>query len=317
MTDDFQRYLRAKRTIDDRALDRRLVDSLRSELAALAENRDAPLRVLEVGAGIGTMVERLLEWEVLPAGATRYTAVDVAPSNVRAVGSALDDWADGSRYDVSDAGAVSDRAAADRDPSAALEITGRDRTVALDAVTAEATAYVDDADRGWDVLVGAALLDVLGLDRLPALLSALDPGGCWYFPITFDGGTRFTPPHSSDQAVERYYHQHMDEKPGGDSRAGGHALDRLRQHPRARLLGAAGSDWIVRPRGDGYPGDEAYFLRHILGTVDDALGEVDRDSELTDEALADWLAERRRQLEAAELVYLTHQLDLLGRVEEP
>jgi hypothetical protein len=317
MTDDFQRYLRAKRTVDDRALDRRLVDSLRSELAALAESRDAPLRVLEVGAGIGTMVERFLEWDVLPAGATRYTAVDVAPSNVRAVGPEFDDWADDSGYEVSGSGVVSDRAAAGRDPSTALEITGSDRTVALEAVAAEATAYVGDADRGWDVLVGAALLDVLGLDRLPALLSALEPGGCWYFPITFDGGTRFAPPHPSDRAVERYYHEHMDEKPGGDSRAGGHALDRLRQHPRARLLGAAGSDWVVRPRGDGYPGDEAYFLRHILGTVADALDELDRDPDLTDEALADWLAERRRQVETAELVYLTHQVDLLGRVDEP
>jgi hypothetical protein len=29
--------------------------------------------------------------------------------------------------------------------------------------------------------------------------------------------------------------------------------------------------------------------------------------------LADWLAERRRQLAAGELVYIAHQLDFVGR----
>jgi hypothetical protein len=44
---------------------------------------------------------------------------------------------------------------------------------------------------------------------------------------------------------------------------------------------------------------------------------VDRGPDLTDEALVDWLAERRRQVEAAELVYLIHQIELLGRVDGP
>ncbi|MFT4910231.1 MAG: hypothetical protein ACI9TI_001401, partial [Natronomonas sp.] len=77
MRDDFRRYLRAKRTVDDRALDRRLVGILRDRLAERADAGEGPIRVLEVGAGIGTMPARLLEWDVLPPGEIRYVALDV------------------------------------------------------------------------------------------------------------------------------------------------------------------------------------------------------------------------------------------------
>jgi hypothetical protein len=79
--------------------------------------------------------------------------------------------------------------------------------------------------------------------------------------------------------------------------------------------GAAGSDWIVAPADGTYPAEERYFLSHVLDTVEGALGELDGHG--LGDRLDDWLATRRRQVEAAELTYLTHQLDLLGRVEEP
>lgn len=301
---DFRRYLRAKRTVDDRALDRVLVGRLRSELAALAADRSGPLTVLEVGAGIGTMPERLLAWEVLPPGEIRYEAVDIEPANARATRRRLRDWAaDRPAWEASADGGT-------------VRVDGPDRTLVLDAVTDDAVEFVGGTDRTWELLIGAAFLDLLGLDRLPALLSALDAGGLWYFPITFDGGTRFGPPHPADRAVERYYHRHMDAKPGGDSRAGSHALGRLRAtEGGTSVLGVAGSDWVVRPGADGYPGDEAYFLEHILDTVGDAVADVDRGDDLTDDRLAAWLDDRRGRLAADDLVYLTHQLDLLGRIE--
>ncbi len=60
-----------------------------------------------------------------------------------------------------------------------------------------------------------------------------------------------------------------------------------------------------------YPGDEADFLRSILGTIQDALRS--RPDWVDPADLADWLAVRRRQLAAGELVYIAHQLDFAGR----
>jgi len=72
----------------------------------------------------------------------------------------------------------------------------------------------------------------------------------------------------------------------------------------------AGSDWVVRPADGAYPADEAYFLRHILDTVESAVGEMGGV-----DGLDDWLARRREQVAAGDLVYMTHQLDFLGRID--
>lgn len=52
---DYSRYLASKRTVDDRALNR---DVLRTFITSLHGREE--LKILEVGAGIGAMLERLL-----------------------------------------------------------------------------------------------------------------------------------------------------------------------------------------------------------------------------------------------------------------
>mgnify|MGYP000232196394 CR=1 FL=1 len=315
----FRRYLLAKRTVDDRALDRRLVGLLRERLAERAASTAGPLRVLEAGAGVGTMVARLIDREVLPRGETRYVAVDRDAGALAGLGPFLREWAA-----ERDAPTSVDDGGSGDDEADALVVRTDARTVAVEPVAADAVAFAEEHPDEFDALIGMALLDVLDLGGLDALLGALASGGTYYFPITFDGGTRFRPAHPDDRAIERIYHRHMDAKPGGNSRAGGEALARLREADGSALLGVAGSDWVVRPvdEEDGYPGDEAFFLRHILDTVEDAVGEViAADGTVTDPSplsaadLDDWLVERRRQVDAGELVYLTHQLDLLGRVD--
>lgn len=299
MTGTFQRYLRAKRTVDDRALADRLVEELREELAARATASDGPLRVLEVGAGIGTMLGRFLDWEILPAGATRYTAVDFESENIAAFPQYIESWADDRSVSVADGDAVT--------------VVSSDRRVKVELVDAEAVAYAERTDEAYDLVVGAAFLDILDLSGLPTLVGTLGAGGMYYFPITFDGGTRFYPGHAADRAVERRYHKHMDAKAGGSSRAGGEALSRLQRLPGV-TVDAAGSDWVVQPSNEGYPADEAYFLRHILDSIEGAVVEM-TDGEF--DQLSAWLDTRRAQVDTAELLYLTHQLDLLGRVEDP
>src|ERR1700685_3067794 len=61
-TSGYARYLAAKTTVDDRALNGHVLAELRRLMPA-----GAP-RVLEVGAGLGTMVARLMDWGVVGAG---------------------------------------------------------------------------------------------------------------------------------------------------------------------------------------------------------------------------------------------------------
>ena len=101
MTVAFDSYLRAKRTVDDSAIDRRLHDVFRGRLADRADTAEGPLRILEVGAGIGTMPARLLEWGTLPAGRIRYAAVDVDPDAAAGIEPYLHEWAAGRQISVS------------------------------------------------------------------------------------------------------------------------------------------------------------------------------------------------------------------------
>lgn len=304
MTESFQRYLRAKRTVDDRALDRRVIDRLRERLSVRADESAGPLAILEIGAGIGTMLGRCIEWDVLPKGTIQYTAVDVDPDTIGALSDYLHDWADGREVSVTNEHTGTDDL---------LVIKGENRRIEVDPIRADAVAYTDDTS-GYDLLIGAALLDILDRDRLPTLLGALAPGGLYYFPITFDGATRFQPTNPSDREIERHYHAHMDEKSGGNSRAGGEVLDRLRRLDGVTLMSVAGADWIVRPVDGTYPHDESYFLRYILDTIETAVSEM---AGKQGPELDGWLDSRRAQVSAAELVYHTHQLDLLGSVHSP
>lgn len=274
----FIRYLDAKTSVDDRALNAHVWHTLGQHWPT---NR--PVRVLEVGGGIGTMAQRLHTRGVLRP-ATRYTLVDEQPANIAEATRRLAPLTD-IEWDVE---------AADIFDFAARR-----------------------GGRAWDVLLAHAVLDLFALDKaVPRLLTCLRPGGVFYFTINFDGVTTFQPEidRALDDRIEALYHRTMDERltngqPSGDSRAGRHLIPLLRQMG-AHVLAAGASDWVVLADPHGhYPADEAYFLRFILDTVRGALtGHPDLDPS----ALARWLAAREAQLARGELVYLAHQLDVVG-----
>ena len=76
----YPRYLAAKQSVDDRALNRQVFAALAQALAP--HQASGSLAFLEVGCGIGTMVERLWDWEILVNA--DYTAVDLRPENIAA-----------------------------------------------------------------------------------------------------------------------------------------------------------------------------------------------------------------------------------------
>ena len=289
----FPRYLAAKRTVDDRALHRGVADALRAGLAARAAAGCDPLRVAEVGAGIGTMVERTLEWGLFPPGArVQYVALDAEAENVAAARARLAGipaWLD----------------------------------LCLEHADLHAWATAPANARRYDLLIANAVLDLLDLDAaLPALAGVLRPGGLAWFTLNFDGATLFEPvlDPAFDAAVETAYHRTMDERPtpggsSGGSRTGRRLFAALRTAGFS-VLAAGASDWVVHNEAQssgpgGYPADEAYFLHHILHFVEGALA---KDATLDAARLHAWLAARRAQVERGELVYIAHQLDFLARV---
>jgi hypothetical protein len=151
---------------------------------------------------------------------------------------------------------------------------------------------------------------------LPGLLRLLVPGGAYWFTINYDGESIFMPGHPHDDQIMQAYHRDMDERvrygrPAGESRTGRRLFHYLRD-AGAPALAAGSSDWVVSAGPQGtYPADEAHFVRCILTTIQNALG--DRQDRVEPVHLADWLAARRRQLAAGELVYIAHQLDFAGR----
>lgn len=268
----FQAYLHAKRTVDDRALNRRILDHLRAELP------DEPLRVVEIGAGVGTGITRLLDWGVLP-NEVSYTAIDNRSENVIAA-----------REHLRESGFTEQGNSLHREGVRVSLVTGD----AFDAL-----------DVGYDLLVAQAFLDLVDLDQaLPRLFDAVSPNGLAYFPITFDGGTIFDPVHPLDERILDLYHRDMDRV--GNSRTGRRLFSAI---PTAggEILAAGGSDWVVYPP---YPAAEPVFLDHILDTIEGALA----DHPDLDTGFGEWLAVRREQVEHGELTYITHQLDVLARV---
>ena len=293
VTQDFARYLTAKTSVDDRALSRHVLDELRRLMPAHAP------RVLEIGAGLGTMVTRLIDWGVLRDG--EYTLLDADQALLDHSRRWLSDWAAarGLRGDPLPDG---------------LQLG--DLRVRL--VSAELGGYLRSAHAAQaEVLIANAVLDLVDVPAvLPALLRLLVPGGAYWFTINYDGESVFVPEHPHYEQVMRAYHRDMDERvrygqPAGESRTGRHLFAHLRA-AGAPPLAAGPSDWVVSADPDGtYPGDEAYFVRAILNTIRDALRE--RPHWVKPADLADWLAQRGRQLAAGELVYIAHQLDFTGR----
>jgi SAM-dependent methyltransferase len=292
-TSGYVRYLAAKTTVDDRALN----GQVQAELCRLMP-AGAP-RMLEVGAGLGTMVARLMELGAVVAG--EYILLDADRQLLDSSRGWLRDWAaaQGVRTDLLPDG---------------LQVG--DLRVRL--AHAELGSYLETAPPAQaDVLIASAILDLVDVPAiLPGLLRLLVPGGVYWFTINYDGESIFTPGHAHDDQIMQAYHRDMDERirygrPAGDSRTGRRLFHYLRA-AGAPALAAGSSDWVVHPAPDGnYPADEAYFLDYILNTIRDALRS--RPDRVEPARLSDWLAERRRQLAVGELIYIAHQLDFVGR----
>lgn len=273
----FIRYLSAKKTVDDRALNRRVWDAMTARVRGTAP------RVLELGGGIGTMIERAASDTALHPG--WWTLVDGQETLLR---------------------------------EARRRLAGM-RAFPVELLCADVEDYVARGVEPFDLVIANAFLDLFDPAQiLPKLLKLARLSGTFLFSITFDGMTALEPEVDPelDRRIIDLYHRTMDERMvggriSGDSRTGRHLLTLL---PRSgyTVVEAGASDWIVYPREGDYPADERFFLSCILVFFEESLsaraesgrGELDRAE------LRRWLGARRAQLDAGKLVLVAHQLDV-------
>lgn len=297
----FTRYLSSKKSVDDRSLNR----CVWNKLAAEVSSRTEPLRVLELGSGIGTMVERTIDWGLLTKA--EYTCVDSEPENTSEVFVRLKNWANRANYKLSTS-------------SGSVRLSRGNDDILIKPVTADVLEFMefDENKSAWDLIIANAFLDLVDVPVvLPNLLRMLKPGGLFYFTINFDGTTILQPEIDAelDSKIENLYHRTMDDRvikgrPSGDSRTGRHFF-RHACNAGADILEAGSSDWVVFAGPDGYRGDEAYFLHFIVHTMGLALS---GHPELDPTVFSRWISERHRQIEEGSLVYIAHQIDFFGKI---
>lgn len=302
----FTRYLAAKRTVDDRALNARLWQRMVQELRILP----SPVTVLEIGGGIGTMVERLMAEPNLPP--LHYHLLDAEPDNITAAKERLCP--------------TSPQCAPSTEPLGippTIHCTARGSEQKTHDLCLYSTDLFDFlAARpnltSVQLVIANAFLDLVDLPSTLAHLAAhFAPGTLLYFTINFDGNTIFQPTidPAFDAHIESVYHRTMDERviagqPSGDSHTGRHLFHAM-QKTGIRVLDAGSSDWFVMPHAGRYPHDEAYFLHFIIHTMHHALldhPDIDRNRFIK------WIATRHQQVEEGELIYIAHQLDYLAEI---
>ncbi len=297
-------FLLAKRAIDERALNERIWASAMHQLDETPAGR--AYRILELGAGVGGMLERILARTAVRQ--LVYTVVEPEATHIDALRVELCAFGEreGYRVDAMDA--------------ARLVLTRVDRRVEIQLAQEDVFAFLErPASEAYDLLVAQAFLDLFEIEPLMSLLvSAVVPGGGLYFPITFDGVSSWLPVIDAafDDRVEHQYHRSMDARGAAmdrapRSRTGRHVVYHLARRTAIAAVESGGSDWIVcAPFGGELQAGEAAFLHALLdGYERELTGQFEDESE----QWRAWLTLRRRSIDTGGALFLAHHLDIFAQ----
>ena len=287
----FPRYLLSKQSVDDRALNKDVLNALKANLPP------QPLRIIEVGAGIGTMLRRLIRWDVIRQ--CEYVMVDEMAENIEYASEWVKVWAEETGLSVEGTGG-------------SLRLFDEAHNIQIQVEQADVFDFIQKNKEPADLLIAHAFLDLLPMPESLSKLLSLTNGLAW-LTINFDGVTTFEPTIDAelDEKLVQLYHESMDKRvTGGDSKSGRHLFEHLR-NAGAKILEAGASDWVVHANDGKYPEEEAYFLQFILHFFEESLM---GHEELDVNAFSNWLEKRRAQIESGELVYIAHQMDFMVRI---
>lgn len=284
--------------MDDRALNGHVWRTLVKHVA----QHKGPLRILEVGGGIGTMLIRILSRGLFTQNASYYL-VDSSPQNIAYAESYLTQALSEVGWQV-EAGEI-------------LRLQRNGQTIDVFLRAQALDTFHKNQDSKFDLIIANAFLDLLPLtEAVSQLLAMSTPVGLFYFTINFDGLTLFEPIINPqlDAQIQSAYHRTMEQRRyQGRATGGSHAgrtLYSVLTELGASVLAAGSSDWAVHPANGRYPEDEAYFLHFIIQTVHNALHDLNTiDSDM----LSQWTQQRHAQIEEGRLFYVAHQLDYIGQ----
>ncbi|MEC8945533.1 MAG: class I SAM-dependent methyltransferase [Chloroflexota bacterium] len=287
----YQRYLASKKYIDDLSLNQRVLGALSAELNV--RNTERPFKTIEIGAGVGTMIERLLEAELMPSG--EYEAFDISRKNIEEAKKRIIAFAKKHDYVIENLAPY----------EVFLKKGSFSMTLKLYDQDAVQIIKSQEKSESTDLVIAQAVLDLLNVEEaLASIFATLKPGGLLYSSINFDGVTYFGPTidHEFDAFIEEQYHQTM-----FDSKTGRNLLSRF-VDSEGEILSVGSSDWVIYPPALGYDADTQYFLHYIINTVHEALigkPKVDKQQ------LELWIKERHEQVNSHKLLYIAHQFDYL------
>jgi SAM-dependent methyltransferase len=298
----FIRFLNAKKSVDDRSLNQHVWGSLATAVKTLQE-KNGELKILEIGSGTGTMLQRILETRLIEKG--DYTGLDISNEHLSEARNKIFTFASNNGYEVLDSG-----------NSHILNKESHQVRVTFKRYDLYEFLEEGQGQHSFDLLIAHAFLDLINLSRtLPHLFTLLRVGGIFYFSGNYDGAIIFEPKldPEMDDYIENHYQRSMDERITygritGDRLAGRHLFCLLRK-VGAVLIDAGSSDWIVFSSDKGYRSDEAYFLHYVINSVEKTLSS---SPDLDKEKFLNWIQERHSQVRCGELALIAHQLDFVG-----
>lgn len=204
---------------------------VRAALTARFAGQDS-IRVVDLGCGAGSNLRGT--WSALPAK-QHWMLVDYDTKLLAAARQRLAEWADASALQGDD-----------------MHISKAGKTLTVSFREADlSTGNFAAVTTGADLVTAAALFDLVSIQGIEKLAETITTqGAVFYTVLTYDGHTRWSPPHPSDAAMRDTFNAHQKTDKGFGTAAGPGGTSALAKAFYARnyrvLRGT--SPWIVDQR---------------------------------------------------------------------
>ncbi len=207
---------------------------VRAALIARFAGQDS-ISVVDLGCGAGSNLRGT--WAALPAQ-QHWTLVDYDPKLLSAARDRLAAWADTA---TSNGDALILKKGIKK-----LTVTFRE----ADLSTGNFAAVTG----GAELVTAAALFDLFSIQSIERLAETLSAQGCaFYTVLTYDGHTRWTPPHPADAAMREAFNAHQKTDKGFGAAAGPGGTSALAKalYGRGYRVLRGTSPWVIDQRYGG------------------------------------------------------------------